>query len=204
MFIGIETLDERNLAAVEKGFNDRSGYRESIAAIRAAGIGIVAGIIVGMDGDDVRVFERMLRFLARTRIDAVQVNIMTPLPGTPLFDMMDRQGRILDRDWSRYDFRHCVMRPARMTSRELQEGADWLYAEFYRPARILLRFVRALVTLGPAPAWIGLRLGLTYRYDNRREGIVGRNPATDASVHPRRASSASFALHGLHDTDRVS
>jgi radical SAM superfamily enzyme YgiQ (UPF0313 family) len=178
LFIGIETLSAANLAAVEKGFNDSGGYLGRIAAIRRAGIGIVAGIIVGMDGDDTGTFERTLRFLERARIDAVQVNVMTPLPGTPLFETFERQGRILDRDFGHYDFRHCVIRPARMTPGALQDGADWLYAQFYRPDRILLRFARSLLRLGPAAAWIGLRLGLTYRYDNRREGIVGRNPAS--------------------------
>lgn len=200
MFVGIETLSESNLAAVEKGFNDRAGYRESIAAIRGAGIGVVAGVIVGMDGDDTGVFERMLRFLDRARIDAVQVNVMTPLPGTALFESMDRQGRILDRDWSRYDFRHCVIRPARMTPRQLQDGADWLYARFYRLDRILVRFVRSLGGLGWVQAWIGLRLGLTYRYDNLRERITGRNPSgarpPDRSAAASRWRGAAFGRTG--------
>ncbi len=71
-----------------------------------------------------------------------------------------------------------------MTPEELQAGADWLYAQFYRLDRILLRFARALPALGLAGALLGLKLGLTYRYDNRREGIVGWNPAR------RRASGA--------------
>ncbi len=177
LFIGIETLSEGNLSAVGKEFNDSGGYRHRIARIRRAGIGIVAGIIVGMDGDGPDSFERTLGFLQDARIDAVQVNIMTPLPGTPLFADLENAGRVLDRDWSHYDFRHCVIRPARMTGRQLQEGADWMYAQFYRLDRILLRFVRALVDLGRAQAWVGLRLNLTYRYDNRREDIVGSNPA---------------------------
>jgi radical SAM superfamily enzyme YgiQ (UPF0313 family) len=177
LFIGVETLSAENLEAVDKGFNDSRGYLRRIAAIRREGIGITAGIIVGMDGDDPGAFDRMLRFLGRSRIDAVQVNIMTPLPGTPLFDTLDRQGRVLDRDWDHYDFRHCVIRPARMTAEQLEAGADWLYSSFYRLDRILLRFARSIFSIGPVPAWVVLRLGLTYRYDNHREGIVGRNPA---------------------------
>lgn len=186
LFIGIETLGEDNLAAVEKGFNDRAGYRRKIAAVRSAGIGIVAGIIVGMDGDDVGTFERMLRFLDLTGIDTIQVNTMTPLPGTPLFDTMEQQGRILDRDWSHYDFRHCVIRPARMTPVECQDGADWLYSQFYRLDRILGRFARSIFTLGPAGALLGLKLSLTYRYDNKREHIVGRNPAARRAAVSRQ------------------
>ncbi len=182
LFIGVETLSARNLAAVDKGFNDAESYRERIGCIRRAGIGVIAGIIVGLDHDDPPVFERTLRFLQEARVDAVQVNILTPLPGTPLFAQLDAEGRVLDRDWSRYDFRHVVIQPARMTREQLQAGADWLYAQYYRLDRVLVRALRSLAALGPVGAWVGLRLNLTYRYDNRRERIVGRNPARDGDA----------------------
>ena len=175
--VGIETLDPDNLAAMDKAFNDSGGYPERIRHIRRQGIGIIAGIIVGMDADDPAVFGRTLRFLQRTGSDSLQLNILTPLPGTPLYDEFDQSGRIIDRDWEKYDYRHVVIQPARMTPQELQEGADWLYAQYYRLDRILLRTLRTALTCGLLPAWLGLRLNLTYRYDNRREGIRGANPA---------------------------
>ena len=168
-----------------KAFNNNATYHERIARIRRAGIGIVAGIIVGFDHDDAGVFERTLRFLDETGIDAVQVNILTPLPGTPLFSEMREAGRITDRDWSHYDFCHVIFRPLGMTAAELQAGADWLYAQFYRLDRILLRFARGLFMIGPMPALLGLRLGLTYRYDNLRERIIGFNPARRRGVADR-------------------
>jgi len=177
LFIGIETLNQANLDAVDKGFNDSGGYMKRIRAIRRAGIGIQAGIIVGMDSDDTGVFERTLWFLQKARIEALQLNILTPLPGTRLFDEFDRAGRIIDRDWSHYDFRHTVIKPARMTPQELQDGADWLYRQYYRLDRVILRTWRALVSLGPLTAWITWRLNGTYRYDNHREAVRGRNPA---------------------------
>ncbi len=148
-------------------------------------IGVQAGIIVGLDSDDVTVFQRMLRFLSTAGIDEIQLNILTPLPGTPLFEDFQRQGRIIDRDWSHYDFRHCVIRPARMTSQQLQDGADWLYRQYYRLDRIVLRMLKALWRSGPLGAYLTWRLNLTYRYDNIREGIVGRNPAREDAAMPR-------------------
>ena len=61
---------------------------------------------------------------------------------------MERGGRVVDRDWSHYDFRHVVFHPAGMTAAELQDGADWLYAQFYRLDRILLRFLRGVFAVG--------------------------------------------------------
>jgi radical SAM superfamily enzyme YgiQ (UPF0313 family) len=182
LFIGLETASEENLAAMNKQFNHTGSYPERLRNIRRAGIGIVAGMIVGMDGDDTRVFEQTLRFLQATRLDAVQLNILTPLPGTPLYADMAQADRVTDRDWSHYDYRHVVFRPARMTAAELQAGADWLYSQFYRLDRILWRFARTVFTVGWLPALLSLKLGLTYRYDNKRAGIVGWNPARGVPV----------------------
>ncbi len=182
LFIGVETTSAENLAAMGKQFNQSGRYPQRLAAIRRAGIGVVAGIIVGMDSDGPEVFERMLQFLEQTKIDAIQLNILTPLPGTPLFDDMKSAGRMTDEDLSHYDYRHVVFRPTRMTAAELQGGADWLYRQFYRLDRILWRFARGLFTVGLKPAWLGLKLGLTYRYDNKREGVIGWNPAKSATA----------------------
>jgi radical SAM superfamily enzyme YgiQ (UPF0313 family) len=182
LFVGIETISQENLDAVHKGFNDRQGYFRRIAAIQAKGIGVQAGIIVGLDGDDPTVFQRTLQFLQKAHVNALQLAILTPQPGTPLHDEFERAGRITDRDWSHYDFRHVVMRPAQMTARQLQDGADWLYHQFYRLDRILLRTIRAVFSVGLMPAYLSFRLNMTYRYDNRREKIVGKNPAAADQV----------------------
>jgi radical SAM superfamily enzyme YgiQ (UPF0313 family) len=182
LFIGIETASEENLTAMNKQFNQTASYPERLQKIRRNGIGVVAGMIVGMNGDDAQVFEQTLRFLQEARLDAVQLNILTPLPGTPLFADMDQARRVTDRNWSHYDYRHVVFRPARMTAAELQAGADWLYAQFYRLDRILWRFARSVFTIGWMPALLALKLGLTYRYDNKREGIVGWDPARPAPL----------------------
>ena len=177
LFVGIETLSQANLEALDKGFNDSRGYLRRIRAIHRAGIGVQAAIIVGLDGDDVGVFRRTLRFLQRARVQALQLAILTPLPGTRLYEQFDGAGRIADRDWGHYDFRHTVILPKRMTPEELQQGADWLYRQFYRLDRILVRSLWTLATVGPTASWLSWRLNRTYRYDNLREGVVGRDPA---------------------------
>ncbi len=177
VFVGVETISQENLDAVDKGFNDLHRYFRQIAAIQAKGIGVQVGMIVGLDGDDPTVFQRTLQFLGKAHVNALQLAILTPQPGTPLYDEFERAGRIADRDWSHYDYRHVVMRPARISAEQLQDGADWLYHQFYRLDRIVLRTVRAAFTVGLMPAYLSFRLNMTYRYDNRREGIVGKNPA---------------------------
>ncbi|MGA2751510.1 MAG: radical SAM protein [Verrucomicrobiota bacterium] len=184
LFIGVETASQANLAMMNKQFNQTASYAERLRRIHRAGIGVIAGMIVGMDSDGPEVFQQMLGLLEQTRIDAVQLNILTPLPGTPLYLDMEQAGRMTDRDWSHYDYRHVVFSPARMSAAELQAGADWVYGHFYRLDRILWRFARSVFTTGWKPALLGLRLGLTYRYDNKREGIRGWNPARAGTSPP--------------------
>jgi len=123
-------------------------------------------------------------------VEALQLNILSPLPGTPLFADFEHAGRMTVRDWSRYDFRHVVIRPARMTAAELQDGADWFYRQFYRLDRVLGRCLRVLVRMGWTAAWMVFRLNRTYRYDIHREHIRGRNPACQV------AGQAEVALAG--------
>ncbi len=182
LFIGIETANAANLASVNKEFNDSGSYKQRVGRIRHCGIAIQAGVIVGLDHDDTGVFERTLSWLDELGIDAIQLNILTPLPGTPLYDDFRKAGRITDYDLSHYDFRHAVIRPARMSQAELQEGADWLYAQYYRLDRVLWRAAKTFFSVGPLAGITLLRLNMTYRYDNIREGIVGRNPAFN--IHP--------------------
>lgn len=199
MFIGIESLDEANLTAVEKGFNDSRNYYARVAKLRKRGIGVQAGMIVGLDSDDVTVFERNLRFLQKSGIDALQLAILTPQPGTPLRAEFQKAGRIIDNNWAHYDYRHTVIEPNKMTRHQLQAGADWLYAQYYRLDRIVWRSMKSAFTIGPLAAYLSFRLGLNYRYDNLHEGIVGHNPAavkyglwekTFKSLTQRRSAAA--------------
>lgn len=191
VFIGIESLDEANLAAVEKGFNDSRNYIARIAKIRKKGIGVQAGMIVGLDCDDITVFERNLRFLKKSGMDALQLAILTPQPGTPLREEFEKAGRIVDNNWAHYDYRHTVIEPKKMTREQLQAGADWLYAQYYRLDRIFWRSIKSVFTIGPLAAVLSLRLGLNYRYDNIRDGIAGYNPAA------RKYGLREMALNAL-------
>ena len=188
LFVGIETINEDNLQAVEKQFNDPKGYIRRVRKIRRTGIGVQAGMIVGLDSDDVKVFERTLKFLQKARIDALQLAILTPQPGTLLWDEFESAGRITDYDLSKYDHRHTVIEPARITAQQLQAGADWLYRQFYRLDRIIVRSLRGVFTTGLLAAWLTWRLNLTYRYDNLREGIRGCNPAQNPRTTPDAVS----------------
>jgi radical SAM superfamily enzyme YgiQ (UPF0313 family) len=191
LFVGLETFADGNLQGVEKGFNRAEEYRERIRLLHGSGIGVEAGIVLGFDSDTPQVFSRTLETLDELEVDMIQVSALTPLPGTPQFKAME--GRIVDRDWSHYDYHHAVFEPLGMSAAQLQSGHDWVTREFYRPRRILRRLSRnairnrGLRSLPYAAAINGAYFGRTVRWD-----IGGADPAgtEDARTATRPALAA--------------
>lgn len=168
-FIGFETLSESNLKRMNKSWNSPDGYKEAIKKIHKAGVSIVGSFIFGLDEDDTSVFEKTYRFIMDNNIDAAQFHILTPFPGTELYDDMDRQGRITDRDWSRYHTGEVICQPKGMTADELQRGYWWIYHKTYRLASMLKRGLRS-------PRNIVYRVGsnLSYRNKALKMPVVGK------------------------------
>ena len=132
-------------------------------------------------------------------IDAIQLAIVTPLPGTPLFESM--RDRIVDRDWEHYDYRHAVFTPRLMRRDELQHGADWLIRAFYSPWRIARRIPRWLSLPGGWHLWIyPMVLNLAYLGRVIRFGIRGNDPAGQWTYWRRTCSNA---IQNLRNASRV-
>jgi radical SAM superfamily enzyme YgiQ (UPF0313 family) len=85
-------------------------------------------------------------------LDAVEVNILTPYPGTPLFDRLEREGRILTRDWSRYNQVEVVFKPKQMSEKELFEGTRKVAKEFYTTPNVIIRALRTFALVRKIPA----------------------------------------------------
>jgi radical SAM superfamily enzyme YgiQ (UPF0313 family) len=143
-FIGIETLSQENLQDINKPWNKAVDYEEAIRKIHRAGINIIGSFIFGLDNDDPSVFRRTLDFILKTGIAAAQFHILTPFPGTRLYTRMEEEGRIIDRDWSKYHTSEVVFQPAKMTVRELQDGYNWIFRRTYSSRSILSRVFLSL------------------------------------------------------------
>jgi radical SAM superfamily enzyme YgiQ (UPF0313 family) len=131
LFIGVESLSSENLKEVNKAFNRVSQFEEAMKALHDHDIMILAGFIFGLDHDDEGVFERTLRFCERNRIELPTFFILTPLPGTALFQRMESEGRLLHKDWGQYNGATVVFKPRLMTEETLQRGFNWACKEGY-------------------------------------------------------------------------
>jgi radical SAM superfamily enzyme YgiQ (UPF0313 family) len=140
--IGFESFSERNLEAMGKGFNRPSRYAEAIQRIHEHGIGIMGTFIVGLDDDDPGVFQRITDFSIRNRLDWALTFIMAPYPGTESFDRLEKEGRILVRDWEKYDSLNVVFQPQRMSPEELHQGMRKVWKEVFSLPSIYRRILR--------------------------------------------------------------
>lgn len=139
MFVGMESVSSDVLSEMNKPFNQEKNYADQIKCFHDHGIMVNPGVIFGSDADDESVFETTVEFLIKARVELAYMNILTPLPGTALFDRMKAEGRILDWNWANYDGKHVVYRPKRMKPETLQEGFFWANQQFYSYPSIFQR-----------------------------------------------------------------
>jgi len=122
VFIGFESISEDNLAMMRKGINQRYDYLEAINKIQSYGILVHSSFIVGYDFDTVATFDELIDFIRESNLLMPLINILTPLPGTKLFKRFEEEGRILHKDWNKYDTQHVVFSPAGMSPDDLLHG----------------------------------------------------------------------------------
>lgn len=140
IFMGFETTSVENLRSLGKAkLNNAPEYRQSISTIHSAGIKILGSFMFGLDNDGPEVFARTVDFCIENQLEGANFYILTPLPGTKLFDDMKEQNRIEHFDWSRYDANHVVINPAKMSQKDLVEGYIRSYRAFYSINSIIRR-----------------------------------------------------------------
>jgi radical SAM superfamily enzyme YgiQ (UPF0313 family) len=196
VFAGLETFSGENLGSVNKTCHRVEQYREAIRLFHQHGIAVLAGIVLGFDGDGPGVFRQTVDTLEDLGVDAIQVSIFTPLPGTPRAAFM--AGRVFDRNWANYDFHQVVFQPAKMSPSDLQAGHDWVTYQFYRPWRIIRRLWRHLRR---PRAWAALpylaAINAAYYGRTVRWGIRGWDPARQCSPQSRGQHSP-LSLEGAY------
>ncbi|MCG6859201.1 MAG: B12-binding domain-containing radical SAM protein [Salaquimonas sp.] len=147
VLIGFESISEDALGAIRKKFNRPDLYADLIDQLHALGISIYGCFVFGHDDDDTGVFEHTAQFVIDTGIDLPRFAIQTPFPGTPLFNRLQAQGRILTRDWELYDGQHVVFEPIGMSVQELQEGHVAAWRKVYSRRAIVRRLAKSRTQL---------------------------------------------------------
>ena len=167
LLLGFESVRQRTLSAIAKGFNTPDDYGEVMYRLHQARIVVQGCFVFGFDEDEAGVFAETVAEVERLKIDIPRYSIYTPYPGTRLFHRLQAEGRILSYDWGDYDTMHVVIQPQRMSPVELYEGFRWAYRETFRWGRTLRRAL-----MGGTRAPIILAGGVTYHKFVKRIGAI--------------------------------
>jgi radical SAM superfamily enzyme YgiQ (UPF0313 family) len=136
LFVGFETTSINNLQGQRKMQNIGYDYNAAVRRLHDLGVMVNGSFVFGMDEDDDAVFTRTIDWAISQGVETATFHILTPYPGTALYADMERQGRMLHRNWDLFDTRHTVFQPRHLTPAQLETGYWKAYKDFYTWASI--------------------------------------------------------------------
>ncbi len=142
LLIGFESGNQDTLRGIRKGFNQSAQYKDFVKMLHRRGITIQGCFVFGFDHDDKDVFDSTIDLVQELGIDIPRYSLYTPYPGTPLFQRLMEEKRILSFNWNDYDTMHVVIEPAQMSPEELYAGFKRAYRETFKMRRIAGRVAR--------------------------------------------------------------
>jgi radical SAM superfamily enzyme YgiQ (UPF0313 family) len=140
-FIGVETLNSESLDRVNKKINRVEEYSERLNTFRNAGVSVSANMIFGFEEDATRTFKETYEFIAKNSIYA-NLYILTPYPGTRLFEDMDKEGKLLHKDWRKYTAYQQVIKHKRLSKEEMETLFWETYSRLVSPWQNLKRIFK--------------------------------------------------------------
>lgn len=178
LLIGFESLTPASLKHTRKGFNmvnldgpglmdeveDIKGfYKEVVKRLHEKGITVQGCFAFGVDHDTPDSILKTAEFAIEAGIDLPRYAVLTPFPGTDLYKRLDREGRILNRDYELYDAQHVVFQPQHMTPQQLMEAHEQAWKRTYSLSSIARRIGKSRVQV---PLSIGANLGYRFYANN--------------------------------------
>ncbi len=189
VILGLESPDPATLRRAGKRYADAGDYLADIAKIQSHGISIWGSFIFGFDEDDWRSCMTAVRFAQKARLCMSCYPILTPYPGTAVFEQYRSEGRLLTTDWDKYNGASVVYRPRRMSIRQLRHAQMAAFNEFYA-------FGSALRRLGIWPvkprSWLAnlaIHRGMAYYYSKHGRPLPCFSDHISPDSHARIARS---------------
>lgn len=139
--LGIESISQEGLDKLNKEWVRVSEHEEMLKRISDAGILPASEMIIGTDGDTVQSIKDTFKFVMKTKIPIPKFYIMTPMPGSDLYNEYKAQGRLLHEDYGRYTATNTVFTPQQITPEELDKMYWWLYKKVYSIPNIFRRTI---------------------------------------------------------------
>ena len=170
--IGIESIDQETLSGLKKLSNKVKQYREILHNLRKRNISYSLNFIFGWDTEKADIFAATLAFLQDEKVPAAYFNILTPHKGTPLYDRMLTEDRIIDiDDIGRWPGIHCHIKPSYCSPEDLEAHVRTIYQKFYSLPSMLSRLPLPLRQTEIASWMVNLEQRRVSRTDNEAENF---------------------------------
>jgi radical SAM superfamily enzyme YgiQ (UPF0313 family) len=143
-FIGMESLNEKSLAGVQKRQNKVNEYSDAFERLHRHGILTFTGFMFALDEDTRDYYETLPQRLDEVGPCVILPSISIPIYGTPLYDEIAAEGRIIDRDLSHYEGDHLVFRHKHLSADEILRAYQGVNKHFFSWRNILRRWLRFL------------------------------------------------------------
>jgi radical SAM superfamily enzyme YgiQ (UPF0313 family) len=154
--IGFESFSQDVLNNVNKNSSKVKDFPEVVKKIHKYKMIVDGTFVFGFDDDTSDVFSDTLKEIEKLDLDSAIFAVLTPYPGTPIFEKLKNQGRILTHEWSKYNRKNVVFKPNKMTKEELEKGYNEITKKYNSFSWVIYRVFRgfrkgfypALLTLG--------------------------------------------------------
>ncbi|MBA7600498.1 Bacteriochlorophyllide d C-12(1)-methyltransferase [subsurface metagenome] len=153
LLIGIESLVKEGFEKYNKSLKNMDELKEALKILKDSGISVEAHLVFGNDFETKDTMRESLENLLELDFAAASLNILVPYPGTKLTACLERQKRILSRDWNYYDINHLLFKPNNFTCEEFMEEIQIVRKKFHSLKAICSRTlsfsrIRPLIVLG--------------------------------------------------------
>jgi len=160
VLFGLESLNRDTMLSIKKNFNDPERYKEAIDIMHDHKISVNGCFVLGFDNDTKEGLLTLPEQVEYLGVNIVRYAILTPVPGSQLYNRLSDEGRIITTDWTKYTQNKAVFKPQNMTPQELEEVYQKVWAASYKAGKIWKRVNNA--PLGNRAILLGANLGFKY------------------------------------------
>jgi len=201
IFVGFESVSQATLDLMNKGaVNKVEEYIQILGKVKSRGIVVFGSFIFGSDIEGEDAFERTAKFIADAGIPLAMINILTPCPGTPLYERLEKEGRILHKDWWKYNAEFTCFNP-KMDLETLEQGRRWVLQQIYSYEALYQRFTEVWANGGVVEDYLGKKEEFLLLFKTLLSRDINRTSFVLKGLWKQRSTSLGLLALGMNFHD---
>jgi len=181
-YVGFESICQETVDSIGKSTNKVENYKTVIKKLHDYDMRVEAAFMFGFDTDKPDIFDKTIDTIQNWELDLIDISTVTPYPGTPLFNQLEKEKRILTKDWRKYDSFQVVFQPKHMSPEELANGVQKMWEEFYTPQKTIKRTIMG-VKLGLKPFAFSCLRSYMYYKASKNKRVPSKTITTNSKIY---------------------